>query len=384
MLIYEGAERRYMKKILLFVFMMLVLIPVHGLESNNTIRKYKYYRLNEVLGPMVFKNEVTDEFPLINENNYIEGELSELSTERPLKQDGRKIYEYDGFHYSKVLSVNKIEIKVSKGYMLSDVVIESINGKIDYENNDDNNILTSDKIVTYKLKEATDLKNLIIRCKGIGDTDKYLFTIVFKHDDKTVSEIGAGFYSEDIVIYGKNAPIRTNAYENIYSLEKLDDSNLIYKGTVKLYQYQDYKYQSYKLEREYYNEYLSEPIEDYIYRDDNDYIDIIENNLFEETITNNNLITDDFIDKQSVVKKTSNDVKENISLTPKNDVTKSSKDKSNVQLPIQYDNVLKISNKTSANKVKDKKIYYYFILVILVVLLLIALRIKNKLKKCYR
>ena len=373
-----------MKKILLFVFMMLVLIPVHGLESNNTIRKYKYYRLNEVLGPMVFKNEVTDEFPLINENNYIEGELSELSMERPLKQDGRKIYEYDGFHYSKVLSVNKIEIKVSKGYMLSDVVIESINGKIGYENNDDNNILTSDKIVTYKLKEATDLKNLIIRCKGIGDTDKYLFTIVFKHDDKTVSEIGAGFYSEDIVIYGKNAPIRTNAYENIYSLEKLDNSNLIYKGTVKLYQYQDYKYQSYKLEREYYNEYLSEPIEDYIYRDDNDYIDIIENNLFEETITNNNLITDDFIDKQSVVKKTSNDVKENISLTPKNDVTKSSKDKSNVQLPIQYDNVLKISNKTSANKVKDKKIYYYFILVILVVLLLIALRIKNKLKKCYR
>ena len=373
-----------MKKILLFVFMMLVLIPVHGLESNNTIRKYKYYRLNEVLGPMVFKNEVTDEFPLINENNYIEGELSELSTERPLKQDGRKIYEYDGFHYSKVLSVNKIEIKVSKGYMLSDVVIESINGKIDYENNDDNNILTSDKIVTYKLKEATDLKNLIIRCKGIGDTDKYLFTIVFKHDDKTVSEIGAGFYSEDIVIYGKNAPIRTNAYENIYSLEKLDNSNLIYKGTVKLYQYQDYKYQSYRLEREYYNEYLSEPIEDYIYRDDNDYIDIIENNLFEETITNNNLITDDFINEQPVVKKTSNDVKENISLTPKNNVTKSSKDKSNVQLPIQYDNVLKISNKTSANKVKDKKIYYYFILVILVVLLLIALRIKNKLKKCYR
>ena len=373
-----------MKKILLFVFMMLVLIPVHGLESNNTIRKYKYYRLNEVLGPMVFKNEVTDEFPLINENNYIEGELSELSTERPLKQDGRKIYEYDGFHYSKVLSVNKIEIKVSKGYMLSDVVIESINGKIDYENNDDNNILTSDKIVTYKLKEATDLKNLIIRCKGIGDTDKYLFTIVFKHDDKTVSEIGAGVYLEDIVIYGKNAPIRTNAYENIYSLEKLDDSNLIYKGTVKLYQYQDYKYQSYRLEREYYNEYLSEPIEDYIYRDDNDYIDIIENNLFEETITNNNLITDDFINEQPVVKKTSNDVKENISLTPKNDVTKSSKDNSNVQLPIQYDNVLKISNKTSANKIKDKKIYYYFILVILVVLLLIALRIKNKLKKCYR
>lgn len=375
-----------MKKILLFVFMMLVLIPVHGLESNNTIRKYKYYRLNEVLGPMVFKNEVTDEFPLINENNYIEGELSELSTERPLKQDGRKIYEYDGFRYSKVLSVNKIEIKVSKGYMLSDVVIESINGKIDYENNDDNNILTSDKIVTYKLKEATDLKNLIIRCKGIGDTDKYLFTIVFKHDDKTVSEIGAGVYSKDIVIYGKNAPIRTNAYENIYSLEKLDDSNLIYKGTVKLYQYQDYKYQSYRLEREYYNEYLSEPIEDYIYRDDNDYIDIIENNLFEETMTNknNNLITDDFINEQPVVKKTSNDVKENISLTPKNDVTKSSKDKSNVQLPIQYDNVLKISNKTSANKVKDKKIYYYFILVILIVLLLIALRIKNKLKECYR
>lgn len=380
-----------MKKVLLFVFMMLVLVPVHGLEKDsNVVRKYKYYRLNEVLGPMVLKNEANEEFPLIDEDRYIEGELSALSINKPLEQDGRKIYEYDGFHYLKMLKVNTVEIKVDKGYMLSDVSIESTNGKIDYESDSDSNILTSEKSVTFKLKENVELNDLIIKCKGASKTDKFLFTILFKHDNQTLSILGANSYLDNIVIYGNQSPIKNDVYEDIYSLEELDTKGLIYKGTVKLYQYQDYKYQSYKLEREYYDEYLSEPFEDYIYRDDDDYIDVIEDNLIEETIKNESSGLEKinaFIDEQIEVEQTSNDVKENkesISLPPKNNVIKSLSDKPNVQLPVQYENALKIDNKTSANQVNDKNVYYYFILVILVVLLLIALKIKNKLKECYR
>ena len=379
-----------MKKIMLFVFMMLVLVPVHGLEKNtNTVRKYKYYRLNEILGPMVLKNEVNDEFPLIDEDRYIEGELSELSIDKPLEQDGRKIYEYDGFHYLKMLKVNTLEIKVNKGYMLSDVSIENNSGKIDYESNDNSNILTSEKSVIYKLKEEIDLTNLIIRCKGVSDTDKYLFTILFKHDDKTLSILKANTYLDNIVIYGNQSSIKDDVYEDIYSLEKLNTKRLIYKGTVKLYQYQDYKYQSYKLEREYYNEYLSETYEDYIYRDEDNYIDVIEDNLIEKTIKNESSGLEKIntlINEQPTVEQTSNDVKENkeiISLSPKNNVTKSSMDKSNIKLPIKYANALKIDNKASANKVNNKNVYY-FILVILFILLFMALKVKNKLKEYYR
>ena len=370
--------------------MMLVLVPVHGLEKNtNTVRKYKYYRLNEILGPMVLKNEVNDEFPLIDEDRYIEGELSELSIDKPLEQDGRKIYEYDGFHYLKMLKVNTLEIKVNKGYMLSDVSIENNSGKIDYESNDNSNILTSEKSVIYKLKEEIDLTNLIIRCKGVSDTDKYLFTILFKHDDKTLSILKANTYLDNIVIYGNQSSIKDDVYEDIYSLEKLNTKRLIYKGTVKLYQYQDYKYQSYKLEREYYNEYLSETYEDYIYRDEDNYIDVIEDNLIEKTIKNESSGLEKIntlINEQPTVEQTSNDVKENkeiISLSPKNNVTKSSMDKSNIKLPIKYANALKIDNKASANKVNNKNVYY-FILVILFILLFMALKVKNKLKEYYR
>ena len=81
-----------MKKVLLFVFMFLLAFPVKGLENDiNTIRKYKYYRLNKVMGPMVLKNKVNNEYPLIDEKNYILDDLSELSVDKPSEMDGRKI-----------------------------------------------------------------------------------------------------------------------------------------------------------------------------------------------------------------------------------------------------------------------------------------------------
>lgn len=378
-----------MKKLLLFVFMFLVLVPVHGLENNsNVVRKYKYYRLNKVLGPMVLKNEVNDEFPFIDEDVYTNGELSKLSTDRPLKQDGREIYEYDGFRYSKLLDVNTVEIEVNKGYMLSDVSIESINGKIDYESNADSDILSGDKIVIYNLKESINMRNLIVKANGIGNTDKYMFTLTFKHNDKIVGQITGISYLNDIVMYGTDVPIKKDAYEDIYTLDKLDsNSNLIYKGTVKLYQYMDYRYQSYKLEREYYGEYLTEPFEDYIYRDEDDYIEVFEPVINVNATDNEVVRVNTPASQKAKLKQVNNKTQDNAknTVSKNNNIKEESNKQKDIQLPAQYEHVLKISDKkTSPNKTSNNDIYYYFILVILIILLLLALKLKNKLKESYR
>lgn len=373
-----------MKKLLLFVFMMCILIPVHGLEDSNMIRKYKYYRLNEVLGPMVTKEEITEDFPLIYEDNYTEGELSDLSIDRPLEKDGRKIYEYDGFHYVKPMKVNSIEIKANEGYRFSDIKLESVQGDISYESNN-NDIVTYENSRIFKLEKESDLSDLIINCIGTGDTEKYLFSIIFKKDDFVVGDIYINTFLDNIVLCGRDVPVKKNAYENVYSLKKLDDDSLTYKGTIKLYQYQDYKFQSYKLEREYYDEYLSEPFEDYIYRDETDYIDVLKNDLTKDETTGGLEKVSSLIAEKPTVEKTSTIVKnKDNDDVPKNNISVPVNDYSSFKLPIQYDNALKIDNKTASNNVNSKPIYYYFILVILTILLLLTLKLKNKLKECYR
>lgn len=373
-----------MKKLLLFVFMMCILIPVHGLEDSNMIRKYKYFRLNEVLGPMVTKEEITEEFPLIHEDNYIKSDLSELSVDRPLEKDGRKIYDYDGFHYVKPMKVNKVEIKANEGYKFSDIKLESIQGEISYESNN-NDIVTYENSRIFKLDKEANLSDLIINCIGTGDTEKYLFSIIFKNDDFVVGDIYINTFLDNIVLYGRDVPIKKSAYENVYSLKKLDDDSLTYKGNIKLYQYQDYKFQSYKLEREYYDEYLSEPFEDYIYKDETDYIDVLKNDLSKEETTTGLEKVSSLISEKPTVEKTSAIVKnEDKDDVPKNNISVPVNDYSSFKLPIQYDNALKIDNKTSSNNVNSKPIYYYFILVILTILLLLTLKLKNKLKEYYR
>lgn len=373
-----------MKKLLLFVFMMCILIPVHGLEDSNMIRKYKYYRLNEVLGPMVTKEEITEDFPLIYEDNYTEGELSDLSIDRPLEKDGRKIYEYDGFHYVKPMKVNSIEIKANEGYRFSDIKLESVQGDISYESNN-NDIVTYENSRIFKLEKESDLSDLIINCIGTGDTEKYLFSIIFKKDDFVVGDIYINTFLDNIVLCGRDVPVKKNAYENVYSLKKLDDDSLTYKGPIKLYQYQDYKFQSYKLEREYYDEYLSEPFEDYIYRDETDYIDVLKSDLTKEETTGGLEKVNSLIAEKPAVEKTSAIVKnKDNDDVPKNNISVPVNDYSSFKLPIQYDNALKADNKTASNNVNSKPIYYYFILVILTILLLLTLKLKNKLKECYR
>ena len=211
-----------------------------------------------------------------------------------------------------------------------------------------------------------------------------VFYVYFKYNDKIISEIAISTFSKNIRIPGTYGEIKKDAYEDIYVLNEVEDDDLIYKGPVKLYQYQDYKYQSYKLVREYYDEYLTEPFENYIYKDEDDFIDVVisdtnDSNTDGLVLLNNKVSEDSYVktENKKIVNtnnepiKTENKVKENMNSSSKNNI------------PTQSGKVVNIKSKPLTNKTDNKNVYYYFLLVILIILLLLAIKCKNKLKEQY-
>lgn len=376
-----------MKKILLVVFLAILTVPVYGLENGNI--KYKYYRLNQVTGPLVFKGEVSEEFPLIDEDNPIKTELSELSTERPLEKDGREILEIEGYHYLKIPMIDTLEIIVGNNSSIYNINISSNDGDIEFKDDCDGS-LNSNESGSFSF-DLIDINDLIINFQA-GDGDDFQFlTFYFKSNGVTVSELKASVRpSAKHAIKGTQSILQEKRFESVYFTNKQDDENLIYQGKVKLYQYFDYKYQSYRLEREYYPDYLSEPFEDYVYRDDNDYIieqvkdDDVPTSILGSVSNTSDINAVDNSGVKNLVKKIEN---KNQFLDKKMPEVKVDNDVPNVttEKPKQYQSVLKMdTSKTISNKVDNSKMYTYFILVILVILLLLMLKVRSRLKNSYR
>ena len=374
-----------MKKFLLVVFLLVLTVPVYGLE--NSI-KYKYYRLNKVMGPLVFKDDISEEFPLIDEANPVKTKLSELSINKPMEKDGREIYEFDGYHYLKVPMIDSLEIVVGSNSNIYNIDITSVNGEIEFKSDNDGS-LDSNETGNFSFS-PTNINDLIINLQTGGGDNFHFVTLYFKSNNVIVSSLKTSARpSANHTFKGTQSILQEKSFENVYFTDEQNNDNLIYQGQVKLYQYFDYQYQSYKLEKEYYPDYLSEPFEDYIYRDDNDYIieEVLDNDNESTSISASNIPDTKTVDNgevKNLVKKIEN---KNQFLDKKipevivdNDVPNINKEK-----PKQYQSVLKMdNNKTISNKVDNSKMYTYFILVILVILLLLMLKVRNRLKNSFR
>ena len=167
----------------------------------------------------------------------------------------------------------------------------------------------------------------------------------------------------------------------------------------KLYQYFDYQYQSYKIEKEYYPDYLNEPIGNYIYKDSDDYIivnDELDNENSNEESSNVVLEESKSFEKNdknyldTIDNALVNDVKEipkkieNKKLNESNTKDKIDSPDTSVLSPKQYQSVLKVDDKKTSSNGVNTKVYYYFVLVLLVILLLIMLKIRNRFRQSYR
>lgn len=387
-----------MRKFLLFIFMCLMVIPVKGLEADVTY-KYKYYRLNKILGPMVYKDEVNNEFPFIDENNFVQTDFSDISINKPPVKDGRNIFEYDGFHYSEELKINIIEIKATSNFNIKNINFISNGENLDYEILD--KVSENDKSAVYKLNKEYYLDELIVT--GNSGTYGNNFIFNFKHDEILVSKIESSYAPN--YNFKRSADfgfITSDGYQDVYSLEKLKENNHIkYVGEVKLYNYKDTKYQSYKLEKEYYDEYLESPFKDYIYRDDNDFI-VIDNSDEDLSIEESNdslSTTENSDEKFSDINSTKSEIKTlNVPKVEKisnglnkqnnsaNDYMENNNMDNTLEKVTQYKPILNLNKtKTASNSlVTENHLYDVFKLLILIILLIITIRLKNKVKKYYR
>lgn len=352
-----------MKKIFLIVLMLITMVNVQALENNTeSVKKYKYYRLNKVTGPYVFKDELTDEYPLIDENVFEKTDLSEILLEKPEEKEGRTIYEYEGFHYQEALKVNKIIIKSGVDMSIANLSFFDENKQVNYKESNEILKFKDKEEKTFNLNDGIYPKEFYLKAQFDENNTNNYITITFYCDDTMIITLATNYAPNSTLnIRLKSFGVR-NKYKDTYSLEeKQTNDNVIFKENVKLYKYEDFKYQSYKLEKEYYDEYLENPINDYIYRDEEDFIEIKNDIVIPKDVVMpmNYINKKQVIDSNNINKKTSNET---------NNITK----------PISYQHTIKLKNNNIKTNNKNSQ---YLKIVILILLLLLLIKIKNKIKE---
>lgn len=290
-----------MKKIFLFILMCFCFTSVQAKEyseysdysdytdevitSSDLIdvkkeRRYKYYKLNKVLGPYKSLLEENDEFPYTDLEDFEYTEESEYLNEIPEVKEGRVINEYEGLHYRKVKDINRIKIINQNDYGNRTWIYSfaltyngvSIPYEIKYVNGDKNGIEAGGYII-IELENNYVLKDIdfsfIAECGGENGSN---VLIQMLSDDLLVSDYGkkCSGYLLMCFLYSR-AHVYPDGYDHYYTTNPLN--NMSFMGNVTLYTYKDILYRKYNLEKEYYDDYLSSPYEDYIYKDELDYKD---------------------------------------------------------------------------------------------------------------
>ena len=138
------------------------------------------------------------------------------------------------------------------------------------------------------------------------------------------------------------------------------------------------------MDKEYYNDYLLGPLEDYIYKDESDYIDIV-NTVKIDSIPLSSNTSKTFYGKEILNNQTESPVLLN---TKNNDNSEKSSNKQETkkidnalkETP-QYQHILKMDNNKLSKHNNSRNNIYYGILFILIILLFLMIKLRNNLKK---
>ena len=293
-----------MKKIFVFVLMCFYLSNVQALEYSaysdysdfteevitgsdlvdvKKERRYKYYKLKKILGPYEEKNHQNEDFPYVDLDDALYTEESSYLTSKPEDREDRIITEYEGLHYKKVKGINKVQIASNNSYnypvLVKNILMkykgENIPYEAEYVNADAKNIQAGGYIV-LSFSQKYDIKDIIasvyVDCAGENGT---MVSMTMMSDDLSIYSVSGRCANNPLILplnYNESF-VGVNCYDHFYTLKEnsLDSATLV--GDVTLYTYKDILYRKYNLEKEYYDKYLSEAYEDYIYKDELDYKD---------------------------------------------------------------------------------------------------------------
>ncbi len=263
-----------MKKILLIILMCFYFTNVHASENFDTNENIKNealekenYNLKKVFGPYESLEKENDEFPYTDLDDFKYTEESEYLTIQPETKEGRIITEYEGNHYQKVKSITKARLSNQNNYGYT-ISIENISIKykeedisydLEYVNADENSI-NAGGYIDFNFSKEYSLKDLKINIlvNGICEKGTRVSFTMFSDDIGIYSIINRLTDCKLLLYLNYNESfVSPNGYDNYYALkdEIVDDMKLI--GSIKLYTYKDILYHKYKLEKEYYNNYLT-------------------------------------------------------------------------------------------------------------------------------
>lgn len=294
-----------MKRFFLFICLFFICGNVHALSYSDysdfsnfsseyvgaddltdviTERRYLFYKFEKIYGPLAM--EESEEFPFLEEACYY-GEESEPSTDKPEMVSGRIIKEYNGYHYLKKPAINYVKISSDMDVNLSEFIILNNGVRENFDVSSDN-LIEFDGIDYDKFKFVFKV--------DVGDLEVN-FDVTLGNDNTVLSVIRCNYWRTSYDYIDKSLFfIHDDMYEDVYSLEKLD---LILKENVTFYSYKDCFKKSYKLNKVYTNDYYVNGFDDFIYKDEDKFIDFyayrtrsilpdnsLENNILEDGLNN--------------------------------------------------------------------------------------------------
>lgn len=240
-------------------------------------RRYKYYKLIKDFGH--YKENATQDYPYLDTKDYIYTDNSKPTIEKPEEKEGRVINILDGYHYKKIKDINYLTIEVSRSSkILSNIEFLYKGKKLDYtvstEINQNDILVNSGKSITFTFNENIRVYDLIMSFEVKEGSDNGLFIKIGNNKEEYLYTILSYELNKKNTWIGKTVRCYNNAFEDYYTLEEIEPTyifQLVKK--VKMYSYKDKLYHIYNLIKEYYNDYLLEPYEDYIYKDEAQYKD---------------------------------------------------------------------------------------------------------------
>lgn len=398
-----------MKKILLFLILTFWVSNVMALEytdysefgefSEEVIkeddltdvkseRRYKYYKLNKALGP--YMDRSSEEYPYLDKEDYIYTDYSEVSPIKPEDKEGRIIEEVKGYKYKKVKGVSFIRFTNSMGFVTIDNMRlfyhdKEVNYDIEFHSQSNGWDLVAGDIVFLKLPFEVDLRYFemsfdIVSGEAnnsfyeIETSDQYDFYYTFNQYEYK----GNG----KVNWRGEEAVSSKTFWEDYYSLGEMPTSNVLtlVDDDCLLYQYKDILYRSYALEKEYYPNYLTGPIDDYIYKDEDLYKDYyakrVRSIISENTIDE---VTEDKVNHQAADQDLSIPLKNDNNLLILEDA--SSEIIKSEKVPYYKLEVPKMESKIEVSKWELLYVLFPFVLILVILILVLSKLYKNR-KAC--
>lgn len=253
------------------------------LTDVKTERRYKYYKYKKELGPYEKENIVNNDYPYIDYNDSKYSEESEYLKEKPNNDNGRVIIEHNVYSYKKAKDITYIELKNTNSnnnqLTVKNISLKYKGEEIKYQvelTNAENNTINSNGTMRLIVNDKLILSYVVLTL----DTQSTSATKLKIKTGNSNLVVASSIYNYNDGVHrtiswkAGNSDVKQDAYEPYYTNEEQTPClAMVQNGKTTVYTYKDLLYRKYNLIKDYYNEYLTEPIDEYNEQDSDDYKD---------------------------------------------------------------------------------------------------------------